>query len=219
MVKEAKEAKEAKKAKKAKEAKKKLEGVKEESNIEMPPNLVDSPKSKSIAKKDLEAVAVELSTVMEFEDPISTGKTVTVESLIADIKEASLELEETDVISDKTIVILEELGVTLPWVIEPADKKEPEAKAKEKVKVIEIDKPVTKIFQKNPEVEVRNDMIETLISKGKFTQKEIVGKVLEKFPSHSLAGITTVISDSKNAKYNKFKALAKMDSDTKILSF
>ena len=86
-----------------------------------------NPKAPSFSKEDLEAVANELGKVMEFEKRIPTGRKVTIKTLTSDIKEAALELEKEDKISDETMAVLVELEATLPWDV--TDEKE-KAKAK-----------------------------------------------------------------------------------------
>ena len=95
------------------------------------------PKAPAFLKKDLEAVANELSKVMEFEELIPTGKKATIAMLISDIKEAALELEKEDVISDETLAVLAGLEATLPWDITVDAKEEleePETEVKEEQK-------------------------------------------------------------------------------------
>ena len=95
------------------------------------------PKASEVStflKKDLESVANELSTVMKFTEPIPTGKKETITTLTKDIKEAALELEKEDAISDETLAILAGLKATLPWDITVDAKEEQEAEVKEEPK-------------------------------------------------------------------------------------
>jgi hypothetical protein len=80
------------------------------------------------------------------------------------------------------------------------------------------EKAAKKPFQTKPGVKERNRYIESLIKKGTKTGIQITAAVLKKYPDHSKSGITTMISDSKNPKYNKFAKLTKTDPKTKILS-
>lgn len=66
---------------------------------------------------------------------------------------------------------------------------------------------------------LRSDRVEALIDEGKHTSKEITALLLEEFPMFTSASHSTVISDSKSSKYNRFGRLTVMDPDTKILSF
>jgi len=169
--------------------------------------------AKKWTKKDLEVTAEEFNG-MGFEPKIVTGKSATVAQLEKDIKDiAQNHLEPDDKVSDATIKLIEAMGVDAPG------KEKPAAAGKEGEKVKKPAATNKKAFKANPEVTKRNALIESMIAKGKFTAVQITEKVLEKFPGQSKGGIATVISDSKNAKYNKFAKLAKMNSETKILSF
>lgn len=121
-------------------------------------------KTETFSKKDLEAVANELSTVMKFTEPIPTGKKATVAGLTADIKEAVLELEEGDVISDETMAILAKL-----------EGGEPKAEVKAPEKKVKIDKPVEKEKVKYNRAQAFCD---SLAGKGK-TMTEIAQKAMD----------------------------------------
>jgi hypothetical protein len=62
----------------------------------------------------------------------------------------------------------------------------------------------------------RNDYIKTLIEEGEHTRKELVAKVIEKFPEETPSTVGTVVSDSLNPKYSKFGKVAHKTSDGKI---
>ena len=164
---------------------------------------------KDLTKKVLVEVAKDLSTI--FEQPIKTGNKTTNDEIKKDLISAGNELQKDDEISDKSKEVLTLLGVKLPFEKEK-EEEEKEEKASSSGKG-------RKIGVANPEIGKRNKLIESLIAKGKFTQKEIVEKVLEKFPDHSPGGIATMISDGKNPKYNKFSNIVKANPDSKILSF
>jgi hypothetical protein len=68
------------------------------------------------------------------------------------------------------------------------------------------------------EIKERNNFIESLITAGEYTKVEIIEKVLAKFTNISKSSIQTILVDSKNPKYNKFKNLA-IESEDKIMSF
>lgn len=67
------------------------------------------------------------------------------------------------------------------------------------------------------EVSKRKTLIEDLISQAAFTKKQILEKVLKEFPKSSESAISTMITDGKNPKYNKFSKL--VQEKDKILSF
>jgi hypothetical protein len=68
------------------------------------------------------------------------------------------------------------------------------------------------------EIQERNSFIEGLIVVGKYTKKEILEKVLEKFEGINKSTIQTLLSDSKNPKYNKLVKLT-VEDENKIMSF
>lgn len=65
----------------------------------------------------------------------------------------------------------------------------------------------------------RKEFIQNLIDQAKWTKKQILEKVKVKFPNASESGTQTILSDSKNPKYNKFPRLVVENSETRILSF
>lgn len=60
--------------------------------------------------------------------------------------------------------------------------------------------------------------VESLIEEGKYTRKEIVEKTLKEFPHTSKNTVQTILSSSKNPKYNKFRRLA-VEDERGIISF
>jgi hypothetical protein len=192
--------------------------------------------AKKYTKTDLEAVAVEFNVFLEEDTKIEVGDKVTKEMLISDIKDIVENiLEPGDKVSDETIKTLGYLGIDLkekweePAVEEKAPTKEEKAPTKEekvspkketitKMDVPPVKEKTKKTFVANPEIGKRNLFIEGLIAEGKYTAKEIVDKAVAEFPGQNKSGISTVVSDSKNPKYNKFSKLSKMDPETKILS-
>jgi len=62
----------------------------------------------------------------------------------------------------------------------------------------------------------RNDYIKALIEEGEHTRKDLVAKVIEKFPEETPSTVGTVVSDSLNPKYSKFGKVAHKTSDGKI---
>ena len=179
---------------------------------------------KQITKTVLEAVATEFnSVILDEESGIQTGKDVAKDDLQADVIEVAGIIEATDLpnLSEKTLEVLSVLGVELPEATEtePEEKEVVEEVVETKNKKDAETPKSKKHFQPKPGVTERNKLIESLIKTGNLTAKGILEAVLAKYPDHPKGGITTVISDSKNPKYNKFSKLAKMDSETKILSF
>lgn len=167
-------------------------------------------KAPTFLKKDLEEVANELSTVMKFAEPIPTGKKTTVAILTSDIKEAALELEEHDVISDETLAVLAGLEATLPWdiTVDIKEEPEPETDVKEEPKVgvkempkaemppnlvDEKDEKLSSVKPKEPKKEkkgIGNFVREGLIDgffKG-MKNKEIATLAIEKFKGNTNAG-------------------------------
>jgi hypothetical protein len=53
----------------------------------------------------------------------------------------------------------------------------------------------------------------SLISEGKYSQKELKAKGWEKFPEVAKSTIETVLVDSKNPKYNRFPSLVVKGED------
>jgi len=82
----------------------------------------------------------------------------------------------------------------------------------------EIDNKKTKSISKVKTSSKRKDFIISLISKGKFTKKEIIKAVIEKFPETNIPTIDTELSHGKNPKYNKFEKLV-VTNDKGFLSF
>jgi hypothetical protein len=60
--------------------------------------------------------------------------------------------------------------------------------------------------------------ISPFIEKGKFTKKQLVEKLTDKFPDLAVSSISTLLTDAKNPKYNKFPKLVIQD-DKGYLSF
>jgi hypothetical protein len=60
--------------------------------------------------------------------------------------------------------------------------------------------------------------LKELIQQGKFTQKEIFTQAHAKFPLLASSTISTLLTDSKNPKYNKFEKLVVVD-DKGLMKF
>lgn len=57
------------------------------------------------------------------------------------------------------------------------------------------------------------DTIESLISFGKYTRKQIIPLVANVHPNLTLSTITTILTDCKNPKYNRLFSLVKCDEN------
>lgn len=87
-------------------------------------------------------------------------------------------------------------------------------------KLLKVDPAVTevkKINQPKPKSGL-SIFLKELIEQGKFTQKEIFAQSHAKFPLLAPSTISTLLTDSKNPKYNKFDKLVTLD-DKGILQF
>ena len=81
-------------------------------------------------------------------------------------------------------------------------------------------KPKEIVTQPKPkEVSAHRAFMADLIGKGKFTKKEILEKTAERFPKITTSTISTILSDSKNPKYNRFDKLVEENAETKVFSF
>lgn len=70
--------------------------------------------------------------------------------------------------------------------------------------------PVPKV-QKAPHTVARaqrREYLAQLLEEGRFTRQEIIDRVLDKYPGPSQDSISTILSDSKNPKYNTLARLA-----------
>ena len=187
---------------------------------------------KQITKTVLEAVATEFnSVILDEESGIQMGKDVAKDDLQADVIEVAGIIEATDLpnLSEKTLEVLSVLGVELPEATETEPEVEETGGIKEdqvmvllsKTKVPDAPKKEDKKKKKqvNPETTKRNQMIESLITDGKYTAIQIKEMVFKQFPDQNISTISTILSDCKNPKYNKFSKVAIMNSESKILSF
>lgn len=154
------------------------------------------------------AAADDLNQVLGMQPPIDLEANE--EDLLTQITTASGEVLAADkkALKPETWGFLEESGL-LKHLDTPKEEKTP-ASSDEKKKVVP---------KKAKDTAERNAFVKDLISEGKYTAKEIADKTCTKFTEHKRSSIQTLISDSKNEKYTKFETVAKMDPDTKILSF
>jgi len=101
------------------------------------------------------------------------------------------------------------------------DKKEKKTKTEEK-KTKKTENPTKEKKEKSrvsrEQVKKRNSEISKLISKGKYTKKQIIEKISEKFPEVKPITIATFVQDCMNPKYNKLDKLT-VKSKEGILSF
>jgi hypothetical protein len=161
----------------------------------------------TIAKEDLEATAIELSTIMKFKDPIPTGK-VTIEELTADIKEAALELEQADVISDKTKAVMKEIEIILPWdIIETEEESAPETETK----AVEIDKEAKK--KKNSGFGVIKSILEFITESKGITILKIHEKLITRFPTRNSISMLKTIKAQIGGK----KFPCRMEKEKKVV--
>lgn len=66
--------------------------------------------------------------------------------------------------------------------------------------------------QNSSKLNLRSEM-KSLIEEKKSNQKEILSILSERFPSILRSTISTILSDSKNERYNKFEYLIKIEND------
>ena len=80
-------------------------------------------------------------------------------------------------------------------------------------------KTTTKVVSEKVSCKVRVDFLSKYISQNKYTQKELLEMMNEKFVAHTSAANATILVDSKNVLYNQFEKLVLCDANTKVLSF
>lgn len=109
--------------------------------------------------------------------------------------------------------ILAEMGVVKEKKEE--DLKEEKPAKKEKGAVSKEDTPSQKPLSRREPFPTQPvvDLIVKLLSKKKMSRKDLVEKVLEKFPDVNLSTLSTLIADGGNPKYNKgrFPSLIQKD--------
>jgi len=64
----------------------------------------------------------------------------------------------------------------------------------------------------------RRELMEKMISEGRYTRSQIIDSIIEQYPGITKGSLQTVLTDSKNPKYNRFPKLAVEDAN-KIFSF
>ncbi len=186
----------------------------------------------AIKKELLIKAAEELNEVMGLRPPIDTNED---EETIKEKILKALELrEEEDEFSPEVEKVFDQLEEDtdneVDEVIEDEEELENEeleeeeetdkVKEKKKAKKAKVKKE-KKANNKNNDHDnrlTRLSFIESLISEGKYTRKEIMEKALKQFPHMSKATVHTILSSSKNPKYKKFKRLA-IEDERGVMSF
>lgn len=181
-------------------------GPAEDTNVQSKDDTTESDSEDSVVDiKVLVAVAEDLNTALGLTPAIDIEADLAelVQLLEENVKEVFI--EDKEVLKTETWEFLE-----TNKLIEHTVNKKSSTKSKSDSKAGATEQKPTK---------VRNVRVEALIDEGKHTGKEITAILLEEFPMFTKSSHSTVVSDSKNAKYNKFSRLTVMDPDTKILSF
>ena len=167
----------------------------------MPKKEVEATKKKvEVAKKaKVPTRAVLIEAAKDFNeslnlDPmIKIGKTATLGQLNNDISEVVNELEAGDTLNQSTVSTLKEMGFDILV----------------KIKIR---------GQRSKSVEGHYGYLASLIEPGKYTRKQIMDKVMHKFPDSKKNTFSVMITDGKNPKYNRFAKLIEQSEDN-ILSF
>lgn len=160
-------------------------------------------------------ITEEINTIFGLNPKIDIYQpTADLEKLVREANKETLAADEKDL-----------APATWAWLLENGmiDHLKPAPKSADAVKPGPKAKPAggakTGGFTKQADTDVRNKLVETMIAEGKHTAVLIVDAVCAKFPEHKRTSIQTLVSDSKNPKYNKFAKLTIMNKETKILSF
>ena len=158
--------------------------------------------------EDLIAIANNMNKVMGLVPPIDTkAEQDILNDLIADAAKEVL-MEDKSLLNIATWGYLNSNGLIEHLCL----KKKPAKKPAEKKKPSPIPK------NKKPTKE-RMIRIGALIAESKYTAKEIVKILNNEFDMFTPSSHSTVISDSRNVKYNKLPKLVIQDPETKVLSF
>jgi hypothetical protein len=142
---------------------------------------------------------------------------------IAEAKKATKEIKR-EILREETEKVL---STTKKPVMKPyiADEVKADAEETKKILMIPVKKgsnvvekekkeklPVVK-KEKGPSVV---DVLTPFIEKGKYTKKELIAMGKEKLPHLTESTLSTMLTDSKNPKYNKFAKLTEITEDGKI---
>lgn len=162
----------------------------------------------ALKEEDLKHAVKELNKELldDCKDKISDTDGAT---MIEELKAASEEIAPDDVFTERTAKVLRALGVSKKFNIKKGSASNMAAKTVTK-------KPAKATGdakgRKNSTSEVR-EFLAPLITKAKFTKKELIEKCAAKFPDRKESSFSTILSDGKNAKYNKFDKLVKETKD------
>lgn len=183
------------------------------------------------AKQNFEAAIVagkDISKVLDLEPPINTafesnargGALTKARAEFADIVDAEI-IEFCGTKDDEKYLILpvdipnlaSETQEYLKTVLPDEIKERLFPPVEKKVEKVKKEKVV------NGKIVERREYIEKLIEEGIYTKQQIVEKTIVQFEGVTKSNLQTMLSDGKNAKYNRFSKLVVEDKDTKILSF
>ena len=167
---------------------------------------------KNIDRMKLVQVAEELNKQLKLAPPIDT--TLPDDKLYAAVSLASKLLHPLDKFASDVVAILVELGIEVPEDVLEAHNLLDEAK---KAKSAKEEKPAPK--KRGRKGAAYKPLMEELINAAKYTKKEIVEQVCKEFPNVKKSTIMTVITDSKNPKYTRFKGRILVEDKNGILSF
>lgn len=119
----------------------------------------------------------------------------------------AVEMQETVEAVEPTIVDASEAQVfpELAEVVTQETEQSEAATAAEPTtqEVATAEKPVEKAKRVNKRPYLEH--LRRLLEEGKYTRKELVDNIMAAFPAVNKGGVTTVVSDLKNEKYNIFK--------------
>jgi len=166
-------------------------------------------------RSELVKAAKELNEVLGLDPQIDTRKKP--EVLTTLIKEAAELIDpELDDLTDNTLSVVAEVTKEGETESKKVEKEEEFKESREAMKMVgDAEK---KGSSKGRRFGERTSFLLSLLEEGKYSRKEIIEKGMEKFPSSSRDTWGTMITDSKNPKYNKFDKLVKQRKDG-ILSF
>jgi len=169
----------------------------------------------SIMKRSaLVKAAKELNEVLGLDPQINTKEKP--EKLIVLIKEAAKLVDpELDDLTDDTLSVIAGVTKEKKEVKNEKDSQKDESVDDKKEGVQEEKKESTdkKDSSKGRRFGERTLFLLSLLEEGKYSRKEMIEKGMKEFPSSSRDAWGTMITDSKNPKYNKFDKLVKQRKD------
>ena len=151
-----------------------------------------------VTRATLIDVAKELNEVLNPDPHIKTGVKATLGQLTDEITEVAEELEDGDILTQSTVDMLMEMEVDVPAKIKIKGAKKGSAKKAPAQKGSE-----GKARQKNDIIL----FITVIIEKDRMDRKGIIAMCEKKFPDVAPSTFGTILSDSKNPKYNRLKKL------------